>query len=188
MPARRASAALDCLDFDPGNRASVEATAVIVIGTVASGGPAGSVVIHPEAYLRGAAERKAFMLSRPPSTNAVQEAALRECPPAILEPGSRVLLALYGEGGELAWPGRWQAFTLRDGTAANQAPGEPLLMAEDELIEEIRAITGVYVVPAESDPAFSIQWTNLAIVAGALAIVFAIGLALMRVWHRIDPT
>ena len=178
-----AAATSDCIGFEPGSRESVAAVAVIVIGVVQDSPNAEQTIIQPEAYLKGSAERQAFTLRK----SEVDAPAQQECPPATLTPGSRVLLALYEEDGRLAWPDALHTFVLVGGSAVDSL-SDATLMPEDELIAQIRSITGQYVVPAEGEGTFSIQGSNIAILVVALLVVFGIGLALMRVWHRIDPT
>jgi hypothetical protein len=63
-------------------------------------------------------------------------------------------------------------------------------LAEEELSERIRALTGQSSVPADpGDDGSTIDWTRTVLpLSVALGLVFVIGLAMMRVWHRIDPS
>jgi hypothetical protein len=58
------------------------------------------------------------------------------------------------------------------------------------VVAAIRAITGQYAVPAGSkDEGAGIDWKSTVLPVGAaLLAVFAIGLVLMRQWHKIDPS
>lgn len=171
------------MGFDPSSRADIERAGVILIATVESEPDDEMVILRPEAYLKGSAEGRSFALRR----SSVSEMAQRECPLAGLSQGDRVLLVLHEEQGQLAWPAAAFAFYLRDGTALSPTHSLQAL-PENELVDQIRSITGQYVVPAADEATFSIQGRNLVIVTGALVVVFALGLLLMRVWHRIDPT
>ena len=63
-------------------------------------------------------------------------------------------------------------------------------MAEAELVSRIRALTNQYTVPAaaESESA-GIDWGRTVVPVGfAVLALFGVGLVLMRIWHRIDPS
>jgi hypothetical protein len=67
--------------------------------------------------------------------------------------------------------------------------GTPL-SAEADLVEEIRGITGQYAVPPQSESeGQGIDWWKTVLpVGGAVLGIFVVGLFLMRIWHRIDPS
>jgi hypothetical protein len=62
--------------------------------------------------------------------------------------------------------------------------------SEVEVVSSIRAITGQYAVPAATEAeGAGIDWGNTVLPLGlVLLVIFGIGLVLMRVWHRIDPS
>jgi hypothetical protein len=80
-----------------------------------------------------------------------------------------------------------QTYVLRDGRAQR---GDQPAVPEVQLVSEVREVTGQYIVIATSqDEGAGIDWGNTVVPLGvALAVIFGIGLVLMRVWHRIDPS
>ena len=150
---------------------------MIVVGLVVPGETTGSVGIRPEAFLKGSA-LPADILLQPPTD---------DCPPAKLQAGDRVLAFLAGSDGQLRWPGASQAWTLDAGQAQNGAGDS---RTEANLVSQVRSVTGQYAVPAPtSDTGIRITWKGTILpLAAALALVFGVGLVLMRTWHRIDPT
>jgi hypothetical protein len=129
----------------------------------------------PEAFLKGAVTAGDLVLSSPDRTST--------CAPAEFVPGERYLLLLRGS----AWP--------IDGSVLQLVRGEWLwlgvpLASEAELIDEIREVTGQYAVPAQSDSeGQGIDWWKTVLpVGGAVLGIFVVGLFLMRIWHRIDPS
>lgn len=80
-----------------------------------------------------------------------------------------------------------KAYLLRDAETDTDSQTAP---SELEVVQEIRALTGQYAVPAATqDDGAGIDWSHTIVPMGVvLLIVFGIGLVLMRVWHRIDPT
>ena len=93
---------------------------------------------------------------------------------------------LRSANGQPQWPGAAQVFWLIDGRASGLGGN----VSESDLVQKVRAITGQYAVPAASQSeGAGIDWRNTVLpLSVALAFVFAIGLVLMRVWHRIDPS
>jgi hypothetical protein len=154
---------------------------LIVVAEVRDGGDR-QAVLAPEVYLKGPAQAAAIPVRK-------TDAEPRECPYAELAPGSRVLAFIHEQDGTMGWPDALFVFNLEDGGALNQVSG-PNSQNEDELVGEIRDITEQYAVPAQSaDEEEGIEWgTTVLPVAVALGIVFVIGLFLMRIWHRIDPS
>jgi hypothetical protein len=75
---------------------------------------------------------------------------------------------------------------LKDGRAINSG-GSYL---ESELIAQVRSVTNRYAVPAASpSEGEGIDWGKTVVpLSIALGAVFIIGLFLMGIWHRIDPT
>lgn len=137
--------------------------------------------IEPSVFLLGAASNEPI---RPRYPNPLPDCAL----PRLSE-GQRVVAFLGATGGVLDWPSAGRVFWLTDGVATNGG-GSPQTLAETDLIARIRALTGQYAVPAASeDDGAGIDWSHTIVPMGVvLLIVFGIGLVLMRVWHRIDPT
>ncbi len=177
QPARAAS----CAGFAAPLAARVAQSDVIVIGSVQSAsGSAASVV--PEAFLKGPARPEALSLRKPDQPP--------ECPLADFTAGARVLVLVSARDGGYAWPDAAYAYVLKDGQArlaTDQIADDRL---ESQLVSDIRSVTNLYAVPAKngSDGA-SIDWVKTVVpVTIALVLVFAIGLWLMRIWHRIDPT
>jgi hypothetical protein len=176
--------ALSCAGWDPVLLPDViAASELIVVAEVRDAGES-QAVLAPEAYLKGPAQAAAI-----PVRKAADEAR-RECPYAELEGGRRVLAFIQEREGSLGWPDALFVFNLDDGDAENQVGGTAALVSEDQLVGEIRDITEQYAVPAQSaDEEQGIEWGSTVLpVAVALGIVFVIGLFLMRIWHRIDPS
>lgn len=153
----------------------IEASEVIIIATV-SAASAEQLVLQPEAFLKGPASGEPLVLP------------LRDelCPVAEVAAGERVLVYLL-DVSEPEWPLLNQVYVLRDGHAYRE--GEPE-RTEVEVVSQIRSATGQYIVPAATQgEGAGIDWNNTIIPLGvALLIIFGIGLVLMRVWHRIDPS
>ncbi|GIW12657.1 MAG: hypothetical protein KatS3mg062_0096 [Tepidiforma sp.] len=180
VPAKRAGAAGRCIDANPAalDAAVLEAN-VIVVGTVreAPDGPE----LQPEAFLKGTVSREVIRFS---------PAALPEgCSPAKLEDADRVLVFLTTQGSLPAQPAATAAFVLRDGLAV-RADGGGQALPEVQLVERIRALTGQEAVPPEAgEQGAGIELRETILPVGVLLLaVFGIGLVLMRVWHRIDPS
>ena len=153
---------------------------VVVIGVVHIENDGAAPSIEPQAYLKGAASNSPINLV-PPADSTSSSCAL-----ARLELGARILAFLHTTNGQAEWPGAGQVFVLREGRASGSA-GD---LTESELVERVRAVTHQYAVPAATKTeGAGIDWRNTVLpLSAALVIVFAIGLVLMRVWHRIDPS
>lgn len=151
---------------------AVELADVIVIGEVVERAEAGSVTVRPEAYFKGPAEAADIVLLRP-------DGDLR-CGLAELSDGDRMILFLVSRSGTLAWPGEKAALVI-GGTSASDE--------ESELVGEIRGVTGQFAIPADGEGGASLDFGSAVLPVGAgLLVLFAIGLVLMRIWHRIDPS
>jgi len=180
LPAEDALAATACLDVSVSSLGpAVESAEVIVIGTVVDVSPRARVAIRPEAYLEGPAEAADIVLPWPNP--------LPQCPLADFSAGERVLVFLDQGPRGLEWPGAEDAFVLRDGTAATKGP-RPAELPEAALVGQVRELTGQYAVPSAGDGAGIDPVATVLPVAAAVLGLFAIGLVLMRIWHRIDPS
>ena len=148
---------------------------LIVIGEVVSLDDSGAV-LRPEAFLKGPLAGEDIRLERDQSG----------CPFAPLELNQRALVFVY-EADAPVFPYTNGAYVLKDGHATMEGSRE---LTEVEVLAAIRDITGQYAVPAASqDEGAGIDWESTVLPLGvALAIIFVIGLLLMRVWHRIDPS
>ena len=167
-------------------REEIEATSVILIGTVAGVGDT-QARITPQVYLKGPVSASDVVIQAPPLG----------CAGVPLQQGERVLLMLPNSGGQLLWPmldSPGGSYRLVDGHAVNLDPrvtetvdGAP---TESEVVEHIRSVTGQYAVPATSaSEGASLDWVKVvAPVTVACLLVFGIGLWLMKIWHRIDPS
>jgi hypothetical protein len=135
-----------------------------------------SAELRPEAFLKGPASGETIRLPRMPS----------DCADAPLELNERAMVFVY-DADSPRFPQTNAAFVLRDGHA--EMVGVPEV-SEIQLTSEVRSATGQYIAIATSpDEGAGIDWRNTVIPLGvALAIIFGIGLVLMRVWHRIDPS
>lgn len=147
---------------------------LIVIGRVESR-EGTNVVLRPEAFLKGPASSEPLRFSG-------QET---DCSPAPLAAGDRALVYVL-DASDLRYPLPNDAYVLKDGHAVM---GDEV-RTEVEVVSAIRSVTGQYAVPAEGrSEGAGIDWGHTVIPLGAaLAIIFVIGLVLMRVWHRIDPS
>jgi hypothetical protein len=144
-------------------------------------------VIEPEAFLKGPASSEPVTLAAPDTgVHATLEAQGAECPRAKASQGDRVLVYIL-DAQAPHYPYLNEAYVLKDGHARMEGSNE---LTEVQLVNEIRAITEQYAVPAATaSEGAGIDWGSTVVPLGAaLAVVFVIGLALMRVWHRIDPS
>jgi hypothetical protein len=151
---------------------------VIVLARVVEAPPRGDAVLTPTAYLKGpvSGRQLRFAFSSQPT----------DCTPAEFEPGTSVIAFLRGKG-DFRWPANGDVYVLHEGRL--QSPyGEEA--SEGELVEQLRRLTGQYAVPAaSSDEGASIDWRGTILpLGGVLVVLFGVGLALMRLWHRIDPS
>jgi hypothetical protein len=180
-PAAPAVAAEPCFDVDP---AAIEpvalAASVIVVGEVRDAHPRPE--IDPEAFLKGTVSPEAIRFTYGPGERTA-------CLPAALPIGARVLAFVAVGGGVVHWPAGSAVFVLEDGVALRVDGNLPPL-TETELIERVRAVTGQFAVPpAAHEEGAGIDWTGTVLpVTVVLLVIFGIGLALMRIWHRIDPS
>ena len=149
---------------------------VIVVGELGRVPGGGGAAIAPEAYLRGPAVAADIPLAE--ASDPCERAELPDS-------GSRVVAALQEGPDGLEVPVLSALFVLEDGVAV----GSELTLPEGELIDRIRGATGQYAFPAgDEDEGASISWVTIVSVGGAVLAIFAVGLVLMRIWHRIDPT
>jgi len=174
--------AFQCLDVDPAQiTLAVESSRTIVIATVREENGGALVRLEPSAFLLGAASNEPIRPQYPQP--------LPECALARLTEGQRILVFLGATDGVLDWPSAGQVFWLEDGKAiGGGSTGDSL--AEIDLVQRIRQVTGQYAVPAATEnESAGIDWSHTVIPLGVvLLIIFGIGLVLMRVWHRIDPS
>ena len=152
---------------------------VILVGEALETSDGSVLVLRPEAFLKGPTSADEVRLGSPSQPDDL-------CPRAKVSVGDRVLVYIF-QAGELRYPLINQLYLLRDGQAVMDGQ-EP--RSEVEVVSSIRAITGQYAVPAATqDEGAGIDWGNTVIPLGVvLLVIFGIGLVLMRVWHRIDPS
>lgn len=152
---------------------------MIAVGTLESTGAA--LQLRPEAFLKGPA--------RPDAMPIVPPTRAPECPLANLNAGDRAMLFLSTSGSGFAWPDAAYAYVLKDGHGrlTGDVADDHL---ESQLVSDVRSVTNLYAVPAkDTSETAGIDWMKTVLpVAGALVLVFGIGLLFMRTWHRIDPT
>ncbi|MBI5947191.1 MAG: hypothetical protein HY875_03535 [Chloroflexi bacterium] len=156
----------------------VPTAGVIVLGEVTSASWREQFTVHVDAYLKGPALKSDLTFTW---------ANLDNCNRLDMLEGSRVVMFL-GSPPAPQWPSAYSTFVFVDGRGINLPHGADL--SEADLIQAIRSITGQYAVPAaNADEGASIDWIGTVVpVTAALLVVFAIGLVLMRTWHRIDPS
>ncbi|HKS91865.1 MAG TPA: hypothetical protein VJQ83_08045 [Tepidiformaceae bacterium] len=159
---------------------------IVVIGTVTSVDGA-NASLKPEAFLKGPTSAADLQIGGP---------VLIGCYRIALHAGDRVLLTLSSDKGVLAWPladgvgsyllesGRAVSLNTFNNQTVDNAP------TEAAVVDHIRSITGQYAIPATSDSqGASLDWVKVVLpVALVTLAVFGIGLYLMKIWHRIDPT
>lgn len=162
---------------------------LIIVGTVTGSGsdPAvtdrGWLDVTPEAFLKGN-----------PSASPIRfETGFPDpCadPTVATNRGARLLLLAAGEGGRIAWPAPRSIYALAGGQAQSKDKGDRRPIAEPDLVARIRAQTNQYSIPAVSkDDGSGIDWLRTVLpVGGAVVGLLLVGLLLMRVWHRIDPS
>jgi len=154
---------------------------VIVVGTVVRADET-ALVLKPEAFLKGPVSQEdlRFTKALPGGEGA------NGCPTALLATGQRALVYVF-DASSGQWPLVNQVYVLDQGRARMEGDKE---RTEAEVVNAIRGVTGQYAVPAAtSDEGAGINWKSTVLPVGiALAIIFAIGLVLMRTWHRIDPS
>lgn len=150
---------------------------LIVIGRAAE--VTGSrLVFEPEAFLKGPASGEPIVFAADPIDDT--------CPRQQFATGDRALIYVF-DARTLPWPYISQVYVLKDGRATIGDRTE----TEIGVVEEIRGITGQYAVPAIADngEGAGIDWWSTVMPIGVvLLIIFGIGLVMMRVWHRIDPS
>lgn len=179
----RPGAALSCDGADFANwEAVLVSFPVVVIATVDDRPGPLEVRLTPEAYLKGPAQNETIDLFR-------SDDAGPECGWADFEPGQRVLVLLDSTAA-VQWPSRAEVFVLEGGAARNQgAAADAVSLTESALVDDIQHVTEQYAVPAAAGDGVSIDWWKTVLpVAAATLFLFGIGLYLMRIWHRIDPS
>lgn len=178
-----AAAAASCFEVDPANPApALLETDVAVIGTVSVYNSGGRFVLVPEAFLKGPVSAEGIR----PQPRAPSDSCLG----AVLEDGQRVLLFLDEQDGTFLWPSPGQVFWLENGMATGGGSNAAAPVAERDLVARIRTVTGQYAIPAkDAGEGAGIDWTSTVLpVGGAIIGLFVVGLFLMRIWHRIDPS
>ncbi len=170
-----------CVGYVPALlEAEVEASSLVLVARVEEA-EGTTISLKPEGFYKGPVRTQAIRLSRSPGDG--------ECPWARFSIGDRYLVFLREQADGFLWPIEARAFLLLDGKASLTG-GQPFSVGEEDLLSEIRGITGQYAVPAASEAeGEGIEWGSTVLpIAVALGIVFVIGLFLMRIWHRIDPS
>jgi hypothetical protein len=167
--------------------ALVRQSPLIVVGTVrgtaSTAEDAGYLDLEPEAYLKGNPSRASIRL-----TTGLPDVC--QSPAIAITAGRRILvMARQAERG-LAWPEPRSVYILESGRARSLNRGDSSDIPEASLLARIRAITNQYSVPAASaDEGAGIDWLTTVLPVGAtVAALMVVGLILMRIWHRIDPS
>jgi hypothetical protein len=177
----RPAAAMSCSGLLVPLAGRVASSQVVAIGKVTYVSD-GEAHIAPAAYLKGPAQAGELVVKR-----STQPA---ECPLATFAEGDQVLVMLSSGVDAFDWPDAQWAYRISGGTAVANGGAVQDVQPEDTLVSQIRSLTNQYAVPASSNgEGASIDWlTTVVPITGALLIVFIIGLYLMRIWHRIDPS
>lgn len=167
-------------------RQELTAADIVVIGTVTAVG-GDTAHLKPEAFLKGPTSAAELQIGGP---------VLIGCYRIALHVGDRVLLTLSSDKGVLGWPladgvgsyilesGRAVSLNAFNNQTVSNAP------TEAAVVDHIRGITGQYAVPAQSNSqGASLGWVKVVLPTALVVLaVFGIGLYLMKIWHRIDPT
>ncbi len=167
-------------------RVELQAASIVVIGTVTTVSGE-SADLKPEAFLKGPTSAAQLQIGGP---------VLAGCDRISLHPGDRVLLTLSSNKGVLTWPlaDGLGSYLLQNGRAVSLNIFNKQTVAnaptEAAVVDHIRGITGQYAIPATSDSqGASLDWVKVVLpVALVTLAVFGIGLYLMKIWHRIDPS
>jgi hypothetical protein len=132
--------------------------------------------LQPEVFLKGPVTAGHLVLTDPDRASS--------CEVAAFEPGRRFVLFLNGS----RWPYSGQVLHLEGGTAVSPTGG--YTAPETETLAAIRGLTEQYAVPPRSQSeSQGIDWWKTVVPVGAAVLgIFAAGLFLMRIWHRIDPS
>lgn len=173
----------------PPDGATIEeqaATASVVVLGVVSGpdevaGGGRSFSLRPEVFLKGASTARSQVF-----TLAAQDSG---CEVATVEQGARVLVFAHGSN-PFPWPHPLGVFVEHPDGWRSTHPALSVSYTEAQLLDRIRAITGQLAIPAaNTGDGAGIDWlTTVLPIGGVLLGLMAVGLILMRIWHRIDPS
>lgn len=178
----RPAAACSLVALESPTQFVLESEAIVIARVIRA--ERGEALLQPEAYLKGPVSAGQLHFTADPRGNDGVS-----CPTAAFRTGDRVLVYLLRDRGS-EWPLANAYYRLVDGHARPEYDTGAPPLAEAEAVEQIRALTGQYAVPAASaaEGAGIDWWKTVVPVGGALLVIFAIGLVLMRLWHRIDPS
>jgi hypothetical protein len=98
---------------------------------------------------------------------------------------------VFAQGaGPYTWPGPEAVFIEEPDGWHSANPDDPVVYNEGQLLARVEGLTGQYSVPAaDKDEGAGIDWWGTIIPVGAVLLgLMAVGLVLMRIWHRIDPS
>ncbi len=147
------------------------------VGNVRESSPM-QVELHVAAYLKG-----------PPNVQVLRALYTDGHCEAELSVGDNVIAALTGfPGGKILWPSKGSVLFLENGHVFSDG-GQSLGITEANLIEDIRAVTGQYAIPANSlneGASLNIRSVIIPVLIAAVCIL-GIGLFLQRIWQKIDP-
>lgn len=168
--------------------AAVHESSLIVIGTWirTDSDPTktdiASIVFQPEAFLKGPTSAREIRFGSGLPGPCQASGAART--------GDRLLLIANGDPEHAMFPEPERAYVLREGRATTLLRGDTTSTTEAELVSRIRTLTGQYAVPAGDDgESAGIDWGKTVLPVGfAVLALFGVGLVLMRIWHRIDPS
>jgi hypothetical protein len=181
-----AAASCNALLDDARLATMVAQSSLVALGTVekvtgTTADPTQAATLHPEAYLKGPTNASDIEIRR--------STVVMPCEFAPLNEGDRVIVLLQGAE-PFPWPAADAAYLLANGSATSTNPADTRTMTESQLVTKLRGLTNQVTVPATSNSeGASIDWIGTVVpVTVALLLVFGIGLYLMSIWHRIDPT
>jgi hypothetical protein len=184
LPGAIAAQAADaCFSVDPANvMPAVTASSLIVVAHV-DDASATAATLAPEAFLKGPVGAGAIHIEAPDPGSG--------CTPAQLTTGDRVLVFLAERTtGGIGWPAVSQVFVLRGGRAYPAGSSADSTITESSLVDSVRTVTNQHLVPpATASESEGINWSKTIVPIGATLIgLMVVGLFLMRIWHRIDPS
>ena len=139
------------------------------------------VGLKPESFLKGSPSAANFeFLYGPPEL----------CESFGPKRGERFLLVVSSVTSPPGWPFAGQVFRLESGNAVSSGKGDARILKEADLVARIRSQTNQFSQPASSSGSgAAIDWGSTVLPIGAAcAALLVVGLFLMRIWHRIDPS
>jgi hypothetical protein len=151
---------------------AADEASVVVLGHLEAG-EGEAIRLVPEGFFKGPVQSQPLVLT--PGWGSCM---------VFFETDSRMVVFLKNQE---SWPSEGDIYVLEDGRAESVTGTD--VGSEEDFLAEVRGITEQFAVPAASESeGEGIEWGARCCRSVALGIVFVIGLFLMRIWHRIDPS